>query len=263
MNTVISKDGTSIAFDKTGEGPALVLVDGAFCYRTYGVTPNLVPLLSDHFTVYAYDRRGRGDSGDTKPYDVLKEIEDLNSIIDATKETPFICGFSSGASLVMQAIADGSLAKRIALFEPPFVAKGKNDGPSGEEAIAELEKLISCGERTNAVKYFMTKVMGMPSIFVWLFKTFAGKMFKNNERVAHTLAYDITILETYKEPKVPGSKITVPALVISGDKSPVKLIDAAKRTAQSIPDAELLLLKGQNHNVSMKALAPVLINFFK
>ena len=127
MDKVISKDGTSIAFDKTGKGPALVLVDGAFCFRTYGVTPKLAPLLSCDFTVYSYDRRGRGDSSDTPPYSVDKEIEDLQKVIEQTGEVPFICGFSSGGALVLRAMEKGIKVKRTALFEPLYIANSLHD----------------------------------------------------------------------------------------------------------------------------------------
>jgi pimeloyl-ACP methyl ester carboxylesterase len=169
---VISKDGTAIAYDKTGQGPALVLVDGAFCYRAYGVSPKLVPLLSSHFTVFSYDRRGRGESADTKPYTVEREIDDLKTIVDLTGEQPFVFGSSSGAALAMQAVGHGLSVKKIALFEPPYVVTSDRDTGPPNDAQLTLVNFIERGDRTGAVKYFMKDVMGMPAPIVFLFKLF-------------------------------------------------------------------------------------------
>ncbi len=261
MAKVISKDGTSIAYDKSGKGPALVLVDGAFCFREYGVTPDIVPLLSDHFTVYSYDRRGRGESTDKAPYSVENEIEDLKEIIEITGEVPFICGFSSGAQLVLLAIGKGIQVKRMALFEPPYVINSVNGSAPPKDAAANLANFVSLGKRGDAVKYFMTKVMGMPSIFVFLFKQFGKSMWKKNESVANTLPYDVTIMGDYSVPKEAAS-INVPTIVIVGEKSPQSIRNAVEEVAHTIPRSQLRLLKGQSHNVSMKVLAPSLIEFF-
>jgi pimeloyl-ACP methyl ester carboxylesterase len=150
MDKVISKDGTSIAFDKTGTGPAMVLVDGAFCFSEYGVTPKLVPLLSEFFTVYSYDRRGRGESSDREPYSIDNEIEDLKKVIEKTGEVPFICGFSSGAGLVLQAIDKGVRVKKIALFEPPYVVVSPDDTAPPKDAEMELANLVKQGKRSDA-----------------------------------------------------------------------------------------------------------------
>ena len=262
MEKVISNDGTSIAFGKTGQGPALVLVDGAFCYSKYGVTPELVPLLSDHFTVYYYDRRGRGESSDTEPYSVEKEVEDLKKIIEQAGKEPFICGFSSGACLVLQTIAKGIKVKKIALFEPPYVANSHLDTAPPDDAEITLKNLVKQGKRSDAVKYFMTKVTGMPGLFVFLFKQFGKSMWTKNELVAHTLSYDVAIMGNYSVPKEIAASINVPAIVIGGEKSPGNLRNAIETVAQSIPKSQMMLLKGQSHNVSMKVLAPCLIDFF-
>ncbi len=263
MGTVRSKDGTTIAYSKTGNSRALVLVDGAFCYREHGVTPNLLPLLTSSFTVYSYDRRGRGQSNDTSPYSVDKEIDDLRAIVDVTNEIPYILGLSSGAALLIQAVNKGIKAEKIALFEPPYVVVNENDIAPPENAKEALETLVAKGRRGDAVKYFMVKVMGMPAIFVWLFKMFGGKLYTRNEGVAHTLPYDIAIMGNFSVPKVHTSNITLPTLVIGGERSPKKLLNAVKNTAANISGAEICLLKGQSHNTSMKVLAPAIINFFK
>lgn len=261
MEKVISKDGTSIVYDKTGKGSALVLVDGAFCFREYGITPNLVPLLSHHFTVYAYDRRGRGESTDKIPYSVDREIDDLKKIVEITGEIPFICGFSSGAQLVLLAIEDGVQAKGIALFEPPYVLNSVNGSVPPEDAAARLTEFVRLGERSEAVKYFMTRVMGMPAVFVFLFKLFGKSMWKKNESVANTLPYDVSIMGDYSVPEAAAS-VSVPTIVIGGESSPQSIRTAVEEVARAIPRSQLSLLKGQGHNVSMKVLAPCLINFF-
>ncbi|HMH32071.1 MAG TPA: alpha/beta hydrolase [Puia sp.] len=258
----ISKDGTQIAYDKIGKGPALVLVDGAFCHRENGVTPRLVPLLSNHFTVFSYDRRGRGESTDTKPYSVEREIEDLEAIVGATMESPFVCGFSSGAALLVRSVAKGLPVNKIALFEPPYTAVNAADAPP-EDAAARLLGLTDQGKRGEAVKYFMTKVMGMPAAIVFLFRLFGKSIWKKNEGVSHTLSYDIAVMGNFGVPKEIISKINVPTIVIGGEKSPKKLADAVNAAAQGIPGSKIILLKDQSHNVSMKVLAPVLIDFFK
>jgi pimeloyl-ACP methyl ester carboxylesterase len=262
LDKIISKDGTQIACDKIGQGPAIVLVDGAFCYRNYGVAPNLVPLLSSFFTVYSYDRRGRGESTDTKPYSVGREIEDLEAIVEATKESPFVCGFSSGAALLLQSVCKGLPVKRIALFEPPYTVVNSEDISPPEDAATKLASLADQDRKSEAVKYFMTRIMGMPGIMVFLFKLFGKSLWKRNESVANTLSYDVAIMGNYSVPKNIVGSINVPTLVIGGEKSPHNIRNAIKAVAESIPQSEIRLLKGQSHHVSMKVLAPCLIDFF-
>lgn len=263
MEKIISKDGTQIAYDKTGQGPALVLVDGAFCFREYGVTPKLVPLLSNYFTVFSYDRRGRGESTDTKPYSVDREIEDLKTVVEATKEIPFVYGISSGAALLLKSVDKGLIIKKIALFEPPYIVVNSNDMAPPKDAETELVNLTNKGLKGDAVKYFMTKVMGMPTIITFLLKLFGRSLWKTNESVAHTLSYDVALMGNYSVPKEITSRINVPTVVIGGERSPKNILNAVRAVGQSIPNSKVVLLKGQSHNVSMNVLAPVLIEFFK
>jgi pimeloyl-ACP methyl ester carboxylesterase len=261
MPRVTSKDGTSIAFDKTGKGPALVLVDGAFCFREYGVTPKLVPLISDQFTVYSYDRRGRGESSDREPYSIENEIDDLNKIIEQTGEEPFICGFSSGAGLILHAAGNGIKFKKIALFEPPYVAGSPNGSLPPHDAGINLANFVRDGKRSDAVKYFMTKVMGMPGSAVFLFKLFGKSLWKKNESVANTLSYDVAIMGNFSVPEKIAASINVPTIVIGGEKSSQNMRNALQAVARAIPQSQIRLIKG-SHNVSMKVLAPCLIDFF-
>jgi pimeloyl-ACP methyl ester carboxylesterase len=260
---ITSKDGTQIAYDKTGKGPALILVDGAFAYRENGNTKELAKLLADHFTVYDYDRRGRGESADTQPYSVDREIEDLKALIEASGESPFVCAFSSGCGLVLQTVHKGQKFKKIVLYEPPYVAIHKEDELPVREVKSEIEKLISEGEKAKAVKYFLKRVVRVPAIFIFFFRFFNRSGWKKNEGVVRTLPYDLEVMGDLAFPPGLASKNVSPVLVIGGEKSPQSLIDGVKNVATHVPNSETLFLKGQTHNVSVKVLAPELIRFFK
>ena len=262
MATFISDDGTEIAFSKEGKGPALILVDGAFCYRDHGVTPRIKDLLTSHFTVYSYDRRGRGESNDRQPYTVTKEVSDLNGLIKLTGEAPYIAGFSSGAALLMHALHAGINAKKVAFFEPPFT-NSVGDGSSPGAALTALNTHLQNANKSEAVRYFMKNVMGMPAFVVTIFKLFARESWNKNESVADTLPYEILILDDFRVPRDKLSDVKVPAIVIGGEKSPRKLREAVEATATALPKGKTVWLKGQSHNTSMKVLAPVLIDFFK
>ncbi len=259
---VTSKDGTQIAYDKTGKGPALILVCGGFAYRQHGNTRELAKLLAGHFTVYDYDRRGRGESTDTQHYSVEREIEDLAALVEATGESPFVCGFSSGCGLVLQAVNQGQTFKKIVLYEPPYVAISKQDELPEKEVKKTLEHFISKGEKTNAVRYFLKKVVRVPGIFIFLLRLFHHAAWERNKRVAHTLLYDLDIMGNLSFSPGLASKNVSPVLVIGGEKSPERLADGVRNVAKHVPHSETLFLKGQTHNVSMKVLAPRLIRFF-
>lgn len=263
MQTVISKDGTKIAYDKVGSGPALVLVDGAFCFRASGVTPKLAPILAKDFTVYAYDRRGRGDSSDTQPYAVEREIEDLKAIYEAAGGSAYVLAFSSGGGLAMQAVASGLNPTKLALYEAPYVVVDNADPSKWQKAGEDIKKLVAEGRRSDAVKYFMVNIFGAPSFFVGLMKLMAKQAWTNNMSVAHTLPYDIAVMGDYSVPKDVAAKVTVPTLVFGGAKSPAKLQNAVKAVAEAIPGSTREMLPGQSHNVSMEVLAPVVTKFFK
>ncbi|MBA3679865.1 MAG: alpha/beta hydrolase [Bacteroidetes bacterium] len=260
---ITSKDGTQIAYDKTGNGPALIIVDGAFGYRQNGNTRELVKLLADHFTVYDYDRRGRGESTDTQPYSVDREIEDLNALVEASGESPFVCGFSSGCGLVLQTVDQGRKFKKIALYEPPYVAIHKEDKLPVKEVIKTIEDLISRGKKTTAVNYFLKKVVCIPGILLFFIRLFNPSGWKKNESIAHTLLYDLAVMGDLRFPQGLASNNLSPVLAIGGEKSPERLTNGVKNVAKHVPNSETLFLKGQTHNVSMKAIAPELIRFFK
>lgn len=257
----ISRDGTRIAFTKMGSGPPVVLVDGAFCYRENGPAPDLAPLLGQHFTVFVYDRRGRGASGDTPPYAIEREIDDLRAIVDEAGGTADVVGISSGAALALQAVASGVNVKKLALYEPPYVTNG--DRPkSMENSKIHLQRLVSAGDRAGAVKFFLTDVMGAPRAFVFAMPFLMRSAWKRNELVAHTLLYDLTILSDRSVLKERSASISVPTLVIGGEKSPTELRDGVLAVAKALPNARSHFLAGQNHNLSAPALAPVVVDFF-
>jgi len=163
MNTLTSSDGTTIAFDRVGEGPPVILVDGAFCSRAFGPMPKLALLLADSFTVIHYDRRGRGDSGDEKPYAVEREIEDLDALIREAGGSAHVLGMSSGAVLALEAAASGLGIASLALWEPPFVAVSDSGHRAPEDSVARLTRMIADDRRGEAVRFYLTQVMGAPA----------------------------------------------------------------------------------------------------
>jgi pimeloyl-ACP methyl ester carboxylesterase len=259
--TTTSRDGTIIAFTKTGSGPPLIIVDGAFCYRENGPATELASQLAQHFTVFTYDRRGRGESGDTAPYAVEREIEDLRAVAREAGATPFVVGISSGGALILRAVASGVSVKGIALYEPPYLA-GDNGPHSFEDARNRLQSLISAGDRGEAVSFFMTDVYGAPRAFVFAMPLLMPNAWKRNKLVVHTVPYDLTILDDRSVLNERSSSISVPTLVIGGEKSPKILRDSVTAVANALPNGQSRFLLGQDHNISSRALAPVLFEYF-
>ncbi len=260
---IISKDGTQIAYDKTGKGPALIIVNGAFGYRKNGNTKELATLLADHFTVYDYDRRGRGESTDTLPYSVNREVEDLNALVEVCGESPFVCGFSSGCGLVLHTMNQGRKFKKIALYEPPYVALSEEDKLPVMKIKSTVKDFIVADRRKTAVDYFLRKVVRLPGIVIPFLRLFNRSGWENNERIAHTLLYDLDIMGDLTFPAALASNNISPVLVIGGEKSPERLANGVRNVAEQVPNSQTVFLKGQTHNVAMKAIAPVLIQFFE
>jgi pimeloyl-ACP methyl ester carboxylesterase len=261
--TVTSADGTVIAYSQLGHGPALVLVDGALCFRQNGPSPDIAPLLASHFTVYAYDRRGRGESGDTPPYTIAREIEDLKAVIDRAGDSAFVFASSSGAALAMQGAAAGLPIRKLALYEPP-IGVSRPNGPSLEESQQHLAALVAAGDRAGAVRYFLEAVLGVPRGFVAVMPVLMPRTWSRNKAVASTLPFDLAILNNHSLLGERAKKIGIPTLVIGGAKSPAYLQEALERIARALPSARTRLLPGQSHDVSAarKALVPVLASFF-
>ena len=259
MKHVRSRDGTTIAYDRLGAGPPVILVDGAFCSRAFGPMPKLAPHLARDFTVFAYDRRGRGDSGDTTPYAVERAIDDLEALIREAGGSAFVYAISSGAALALEAAASGLCIKKLALYEPPFMVGNPAHLPPVDHH-AQLVRLIAEGRRGDAVTYYMKDVMGMPGFFVMLFRILP--MWSKLKAVAPSLPYDSAVMGDFSLPTKRAASLKLPTLVIAGDKSVPVLREAARRLAEVIPGARHRALAGQTHNVSAAALAPVLKEFF-
>lgn len=259
MAEVTSRDGTRIAFEKTGTGPALVLVDGALCYRAFGPMSALAQVLAPDFTVYTYDRRGRGESGDTAPYAVIREVEDLEALIEAAGGSAYVYGISSGAALAMEAAASGLAITKLALYEAPYTAEGGDTGPV-EESNRRLTELLAAGRRGDAVEFFMAGV-GAPA------EAIAGMrqspMWPVFEGVAHTIAYDFAILGDGTVPRERAAKVAVPTLVAAGGASPDFLRRPAEALADAIPGARYQTLDGQTHEVPPSVIGAVLMEFLR
>ncbi len=257
MKTVISKDGTSIAYDRFGNGKPLILVDGALCSRTFGPMPKLAPLLAKQFTVFMYDRRGRGDSSDTQPYAPEREVEDIQALIKEAGGSAFVFGISSGAGLALRAAESKLNIPKLALYEPPYV-KEKNQQQVDWEA--QLKKLVASDRRGDAVKYFMTAMVGLPAIFAFIMQLMPA--WKKLKAIAHTLPYDAAIMGDYRVPTQRISTIKIPTLIAGGGKSPATLRNAVNAVADALPNKTLRILEDQTHNVKAEVLAPALTEFF-
>lgn len=260
-STVTSRDGTNIAYDRTGEGPVVILISGALGNR-FG-SPVVEP-LARHFTVIDYSRRGRGESGDTAPYAVAREIEDLEALIDAAGGMAYLYGISSGAALALEtASALPDKVAKLALYEPPFILDDSRP-PLPSNYVARLNELIAAGRRSDAVEYFMTAAIRLPD--EWLIPMKNSPMWGDLERVAHTLPYDGTIVGEHMvgKPFPPGrwQTATMPTLALYGGESEAFFGTAAHALAALLPNARADTLTGQDHNVSPDSLAPALIAFF-
>lgn len=261
MSTTVSADGTKIAYTRASTGPALVLVDGALCYR--GSSPNdaLAKELSARFTVYTYDRRGRGESTDTGPYTVEREIEDIAALVKEAGGEAFLFGISSGAALALEAARSLAVPK-LALYEPPFIVDDSRPRVPADYAD-RLSEALRAGKRGTAVKMFMTEGVGLSGVTVALMRImpFWAKL----KRVAHTLPYDTAVLGEHQSgrplpPEWP--EVRTPALAIDGGKSPDWMRNGVASLAKVLPSAEYRTLPDQTHIVKAAALAPVLTEFY-
>lgn len=263
MDKIISKDGTTIAYDKTGDGPPLILVDGALCFRASGPNGPLAAQLKEHFTVFTYDRRGRGDSTDISPYSVEREIEDLEALINEAGGEVFLYGISSGAALALETANAGLAIKKLALYEAPFVLDDSRD-PVPEDYLDELQNLLKADKRSAAVKHFMKKGVGLPSVIVFFMPLMPA--WSTLKSLAHTLPYDGLIVDDFVNGKpLPPNRwnsINIPTMVIDGEKSQTWMHNGMRSLAQHLPNARYHTLEGQSHIVKPEALAPALTGFF-
>ena len=260
MPTVTSADGTRIAYDQTGTGPALILVDGAMCHRAFGPMPALAPLLAGHFTVITYDRRGRNESTDTEPYAVEREIEDLGALINVAGGSAMVYGISSGAALAVLATASGLPVTRLALYEPPYRPGATDaDRAAATQYRDRMAELGAAGRPGDMVRAFMALVGTPPEAIEGMAQSPMWPMF---EAVGPTLAYDAAVMGDNAVPVDRAATITVPTLVAAGGASPEWMRAAAHELAGAIPDHREATLDGQTHEVDPAVLAPALIAFF-
>ena len=268
MQTVTSDDGTKIAYDREGDGPAVILVNGALgdraLDRKFKQMTVISELLSPQFTVINYDRRGRGESTEAGPYDVEREIEDIAALIGAVGGRASLFGFSSGGALALRAAGAGIRVDQVAVYEAPFVVNADDKRPSADYG-QRLEALIADDDRSGAVKHFMRNAMGMPAPAVAAMRLMP--MWKLMQANALTLRYDWAALGEHNMQGQPlrvdeWAAITVPALVVYGGKSPSGLQNGSRALGDVLPNAELRVLEGMGHRLKVNVLAPVLADFF-
>jgi pimeloyl-ACP methyl ester carboxylesterase len=258
MTHAISKDGTVIAYERSGQGPTLILVDGALCSRAFGPMPRLAPLLAPHFTVYVYDRRGRGRSGDTLPYSRQREVEDIAALVREGGGSAFLLGLSSGAALALEAAASGIGIQKVVAYEPPYVDEGGLTGGADHER--QLRDLLAAGNRAGAVRYFMGSMVGVPAPFVVMMQLMPW-IWPKMKAVAHTLPYDAAVMTGFRVPTGRLASIRIPTLAMHGSKTDVRLQKATRAVADAVPGAQLRALEGQTHNVAPKVLTPAVVEF--
>jgi pimeloyl-ACP methyl ester carboxylesterase len=255
METVKSADGTVIAYAQTGAGPALIVSVGAFCTRHTFVAP---PRLRERFTVVTYDRRGRGDSGDTEPFAPEREYEDLAAVAAAvSQQPPVVFGHSSGASIAMRAAAAGVPLAAVAAYEAPFATP---DTPSPAVDPADhIRELVRGGRRDEAVRFWMADVVRAPAEMVAQLE--GAPWAKGMAALAHTLPYDLAV-SAGGIPTAELAKITVPVLVLGGADSPGWFRQSVASQAEAIPQGRLRMIEGYGHNAPPELITPILTEFF-
>jgi pimeloyl-ACP methyl ester carboxylesterase len=262
VKEVVSKDGTTIAFERIGQGSPVILVEGALCWRAMGPSAQLAKLLAPHFSVLTYDRRGRGASGDTPPYAVEREVEDIEALVSEAGGRAFLWGVSSGAVLALDAAGRLKGIQKLAVFEAPFIVDDSR--PTTVEDWVRIREAIASGRPSDAVRRFLTSV-GMPAFLIALMRL--TPVWRKLRSVAHTLPYDGDIVQDNQKGKpLPADRwasVTMPTLVMDGGKSPAWMRHANRSLAGVLPNARYRTLPGQTHMVKAKAHAPTLVEFFK
>ena len=257
METLISTDGTAITYQQTGTGPSLLLTVGAFCDRSS--TASLTPLLAPHFTVYEYDRRGRGSSGDSDDYSVDGEIDDLAALISAAGGSALVYGHSSGAALALEAAARGVPIAGLAAYEPPYTAA--DDGTGGSDELLEgVRAQIGAGDRDGAAALFLQGAGTPPEVITMLQQ---GPDWPRMRELAPSLVYDLTLCNGGVVPGERLARIGVPTVTISGGSSPGWAGRACAAVAAAVPGARHVVLDGQTHAVAPDMVAPVVIDHFR
>jgi pimeloyl-ACP methyl ester carboxylesterase len=277
MHTVVSKDRTRIAYDVAGNGPALILVGGALSQRHFEGGTELVGLLAPQFTVIHYDRRGRGDSGDTLPYAVEREVEDIEALIDSAGGTAYLYGMSSGAVLALEAACRlPDKVRGLIMYEPPLVLDDSRPSVSADY-VRRLEQAIAEERRGDAVALFMTEAVGVPEEFVAAMRYGDPDATSSNgdglrppewaglEKVAHTLLYDQAIagptMKGQSDLPARWARASMPVLVAAGGNSEPFFHSGARQLAEHLPNAEYRVLEGQDHAVAPAAISRLITGF--
>jgi pimeloyl-ACP methyl ester carboxylesterase len=263
MSTVTSADGTTIGYEAYGEGRPLILIDGATAHRAVNpLNAEVGKLLSDEFRTYAYDRRGRGESTDTAPYAIQREIEDIAALIDDAGRPAILFGWSSGCLLALDAAAAGLPVAGLVLFEPPVVVDDVRP-PLPSDYVEQLDAFVAAGRRDKAAELFMTAAAMMPPEAIPGMKQ--SPYWAPVEEIAHTIAYDGRIMGTTMSgnplPEDRWADVKVPVLVLYGDKTWPALSAGAQAVAAHLPTATLRAIPGENHGTEAATLAPVLREF--
>lgn len=259
METTTSPDGTRIAFERSGEGPPVVLIGGAFCdHRARAAGKPLALELSRQFTVYCYDRRGRGQSGDTLPHAVAREVEDLSALLAVAGGLPHVYGHSSGAILALEGALTGLPIGKLALYEPPLVLQKR--AALAEDLPERLRSLIASGERARVTELFLTEAIGLPAAAVAHMK--AGASWPELEGLAHTLSYDAELAQRPAELVARATKVRQAALLVDGEKSAAWMRAGVAMLAGALSRARYVEMSGQTHDVDPKLLGPLLVEFF-
>jgi len=261
-SNINSADGTRIAYERIGEGPPLIIVDGAMCYRGQGPSGPIAKELADAFTVYTYDRRGRGESAESGEIALEREIEDLAALAKEAGGEPCLFGASSGGMLALEAANHGVSAAKVALYEPPLVVDDTHR-PLPEDWSQRLDANIAAGRTGDAVKDFM-RFVDVPGFGIAVMRLLP--VWSKLKNVAPTLRYDFAFMADLQRgrplPSARWSAATLPTLVADGGKSPAWMRNGCRTLSEVLPNATYRTVPGQTHLVKAKALAPVLREFF-
>ena len=261
MRKVVSLDGTTIAYEKSGEGPPIVLLGGGF--RDHTVFDSLVPHLAPHLTTYVYDRRGRGESGDSPNYSIQREVEDLTAVIEEaareTGEQVSVFGGSTGGILSLETVMAGVKLKKLALLEPPYRMPGFQKPPA--DFAERLNELLAQERRSEASEYFLAELVGFSQEEIDHWKS--GPMWAANEVMAHTLPYDTALCGDGRLPVERIAETDIESIVISSDSTGGWLLAAAEATAEALPNGKHVVLPGVWHKVPPEVLAPALVEFVR
>jgi pimeloyl-ACP methyl ester carboxylesterase len=253
MNLVESGDGTRIVFDRSGSGPPLVIVLGAFCDRS--TSKPLAALLAPSYTVYEYDRRGRGASGNGRPLSIEGEVADLAAVLAAAGQAAFVYGHSSGGALALEAAARGVQMRGLAVYEPPYTG----DLHPGCGFAQRLDELVAAGRRDQAAEHWLA-MTGTPVAMIESIKASPGWAYR--QALAHTLSQDLRLVGDGHVPIERLRRIDIPVLAMAGTASPPWAASTIATLAGALPHASERIVDGQRHVPADELIAAILGDFF-